>query len=70
MEADAGLSIVTVIIMLVVMVAIYLFPLWKIFGKTGMNPYLALVFLVPGIGPLICVLILAFADWPNVDEHY
>jgi hypothetical protein len=48
----------------VVFVVVALIPLWKIFGKTGMSPWLSLLVLIPGLGGLICVLILAFARWP------
>jgi hypothetical protein len=48
----------------IVFVVIALIPLWKIFGKTGMSPWLSLFVLIPGLGGLICVLILAFARWP------
>ncbi len=70
MDAGMGLGIVQLVIIFVVMIALYLFPIWKIFGKTGMSPYLSLLIFVPGIGFLICILILAFADWPDVDGQY
>ena len=46
---------------------LFLFPLWKIFGKTGLHPALSLLVLVPGFGGLICLLVLAFARWPATD---
>lgn len=69
MEASFALGPVPTIIIFVVMIALLLFPLWKIFGKTGMSPYLSLLILIPGLGGLICILILAFADWPDVDGY-
>lgn len=48
----------------VVFVVVAIIPLWKIFGKTGMSPWLALLVLIPGLGGLACILILAFARWP------
>jgi hypothetical protein len=51
----------------VVLVVIALVPLWKIFGKTGMSPWLSLLVFIPGLGGLICVLILAFGRWPALD---
>ncbi|HEX7006070.1 MAG TPA: hypothetical protein VF274_02960 [Alphaproteobacteria bacterium] len=50
-----------------VFVAVALLPLWKIFGKTGMSPWLSLLVLIPGLGGLICVVILAFGRWPALD---
>lgn len=52
----------------VVFIVIALIPLWKIFGKTGMSPWFSLFVLIPGLGGLICVLILAFARWPVLER--
>ena len=51
----------------IVFVAVALFPLWKVFAKTGMSPWLSLLVLIPGLGGMICVIILAFARWPALD---
>jgi uncharacterized membrane protein YhaH (DUF805 family) len=48
------------LIILVVMVAIY----YAIVKKTGMSPWLSLLVLVPGLGQLALLLILAFSEWP------
>lgn len=48
----------------VTMLLVFVIPGWVIFKKTGMPPALSLLCFVPGIGILICILILAFADWP------
>ena len=51
-----------------IFVAIVIFPLWKIFGKAGFNPALSLLIILPLIGTLIVVLILAFARWPALER--
>lgn len=38
---------------------------WKIFSKTGQAPALALLALIPGIGPVIVTLIFGFSRWPR-----
>ena len=48
-------------------IVLVLIPLWKIFGKTGRSPWLSLLVFIPGLGSLICALILAFGRWPAVD---
>jgi len=53
-----------ILINIVVLAVLFLVPLWKIFGKTGMSPWFSLFVLIPGLGSLICILILAFAQWP------
>jgi heme/copper-type cytochrome/quinol oxidase subunit 2 len=41
----------------------FIFCFWRIFTKAGMAGPLALLVLIPGIGSLIVVCILAFARW-------
>lgn len=60
------------IIMVVVIVAcaltiFFAWLFWRVFAKTGMNGALGLLCLVPSVGPLICLLILAFSRWPIED---
>jgi uncharacterized membrane protein YhaH (DUF805 family) len=42
--------------------AIFLF--WRIFTKAGLSGPLSLLVLIPGIGWLIVLCILAFSEWP------
>ena len=48
------------LICLVILLGIY----YLIIKKTGYNPLLALLILIPGIGGLIIVVMLAFTEWP------
>jgi hypothetical protein len=48
--------------------ALFIWIYWRIFAKAGFNGALALLNLVPGVGPLICVLILSFGRWPIEDQ--
>lgn len=41
---------------------------WRIFAKAGYSGALALLNLIPGVGSLICVIILAFGRWPIEDQ--
>lgn len=55
----------------IVIVGIVVFTIWvywRIFAKAGFNGALSLLNLVPGVGPLICMIILAFGRWPIEDE--
>lgn len=45
-------------------VLIVIYPLWKIFQRTGFSPLMSLLVLVPYFGLLIVALVLAFAQWP------
>ena len=44
-------------------IAFFVFLYWRILTKAGLSGPLALLVLVPGIGPIIPVCILAFAEW-------
>ncbi|MFY9719216.1 MAG: hypothetical protein WAK16_06170 [Candidatus Cybelea sp.] len=55
-------------IVFVVIVAFTLWVYWRIFAKAGFNGTLSLLNLVPGIGQLICMIILAFSRWPIEDQ--
>ncbi len=44
---------------------LFLIPAWRIFQRTGLGGPWALLVVVPLVGPLTALLILAFASWPN-----
>ncbi|MEQ9191327.1 MAG: hypothetical protein RLQ25_12645 [Alphaproteobacteria bacterium] len=43
---------------------ILFYPVWRILQRAGFSPWLTLLLLLPGLGLLILMLLLAFADWP------
>lgn len=55
------------IIVLIAITVFYVWLFWRVFARTGMNGALGLICLIP-IGPLICMLILAFSRWPLEDQ--
>ncbi len=46
------------------MLVLFFVAYWKICVKAGFSGAMALLLLIPGIGPLVLVLYLAFAEWP------
>jgi uncharacterized membrane protein YhaH (DUF805 family) len=69
--ASASFIATFVVVYAIVLLAIMAFTLWvywRIFAKAGYNGALSLLNLVPGVGPLICVIILAFGRWPIEDQ--
>lgn len=69
--ASAGFFATFFIVYGIVIIALVVFTLWvywRIFAKAGYNGALSLLNLIPGVGPLICMLILAFGRWPIEDE--
>jgi uncharacterized membrane protein YhaH (DUF805 family) len=55
-------------IVLLALVVFMIWVYWRIFTKAGYNGALAFLNFVPGIGSLICVIILAFGRWPIEDQ--
>lgn len=57
----AMMAIIPIII--VITIAIVMVPCWFILKKAGFSPWLALLCLVPSLGTLVLLYILAFAEW-------
>ena len=55
-----GGTLIFFLIFFVISVGIY----FLIIKKTGYNPLLSLLILIPGLGGLIIVIMLAFTEWP------
>jgi uncharacterized membrane protein YhaH (DUF805 family) len=55
-------------IVIVAIIAFTIWVYWRIFVKAGYNGALSLLNFIPGIGNLICMVILAFGRWPIEDE--
>lgn len=63
-----GAMVVGYGIVLVAILAFTVWIYWRIFTKAGFNGALSLLNLVPGVGPLVCMIVLAFGRWPIEDE--
>ena len=48
----------------IAVLAFVIFCWWRICTKAGYSGAMALLMLIPGLGPLILLCILAFGDWP------
>ena len=66
-SAIAAFAFVYVIVICAVVV-FTIWVYWRIFAKAGYNGALSLLNFIPGVGPLICVIILAFGRWPIEDQ--
>jgi hypothetical protein len=40
-------------------------PTWRIFRRTGLASACSLLVFVPGIGPVVAIVVLAFIPWPS-----
>lgn len=57
-----GMILFVVVFWLAVM-AFLIWLFYRIFTKAGMSGGLAFLLLIPGLGPLIAICILAFGEW-------
>jgi hypothetical protein len=64
--STAGALIFTALycLFVIVIIAFQIFLFWRIFAKTGQSGALSLIGLIPGVGLLVLLCILAFAKWP------
>jgi flagellar basal body-associated protein FliL len=44
-------------------IAIVMVPCWLILKKAGFTPWLALLCVIPSLGTLVLLYVLAFGDW-------
>jgi hypothetical protein len=60
----AMLVIIPMIMLLVI--AIVMVPCWFILKKAGFTPWLSLLCIIPSLGTLVLLYLLAFAEWKVV----
>lgn len=68
----AGLGCFAVVILVLLGLGLFAFSIycwWRIFSKAGYSGAMALLMLIPGIGALVMVLVLAFGDWPALKDR-
>jgi uncharacterized membrane protein YhaH (DUF805 family) len=57
----AMMAIIPIII--IIAIAVVMIPCWFILKKAGFSPWLSLLCLIPSLGTLVLLYVLAFADW-------
>jgi glycopeptide antibiotics resistance protein len=70
--AMASLAAAGCMVWLVLLLAMVIFPIfcfWRIFAKAGYNGAMALLCLIPGIGMIIVLCLLAFGTWPAGEKR-
>lgn len=50
--------------------AILIVPIWRIFKRAGLNPAFSLFIFVPWVGWLIVYCLLAFMPWPAAEQGH
>ncbi|MGA9587798.1 MAG: hypothetical protein WBQ95_20885 [Terracidiphilus sp.] len=57
----AMMAIIPIII--IITIAIVMIPCWFILKKAGFSPWLSMLCLIPSLGTLVLLYVLAFAEW-------
>lgn len=55
-----------IMVFAILAIAIVMIPCWIILKKAGFTPWLALLCIVPSLGTLVLLYVLAFAQWKVV----
>jgi uncharacterized membrane protein YhaH (DUF805 family) len=55
------------LVMLVLVLAIVVFPTWRIISRTGRSGWWCLLMFIPLVN-IVGLWILAFVDWPAIDR--
>ncbi|HTW61789.1 MAG TPA: hypothetical protein VMD55_08255 [Terracidiphilus sp.] len=58
-----GACLVIIPIIIVVSIAVVMIPCWFVLKKAGFTPWLSLLCIMPTLGTLILLYVLAFAQW-------
>ena len=53
-------------ILIIVAIAVVMIPCWFILKKAGFSPWLSMLCLIPSLGTLVLLYVLAFAEWKVV----
>ena len=61
----AGGFFLTFAIVALAFTIFFVWLFWRIFTKAGYTGALGLLCLIPSIGPIVCLIILAFGTWPS-----
>lgn len=60
-------AVIMILVLAILAFQIWLF--WRIFSKAGYSGAMSLLILIPGIGALIVLCILAFGNWPALKDR-
>ena len=52
-----------IMVIMLIAIAIVMIPCWMILKKAGFSPWLALLCVLPSLGTLVLLYVLAFGEW-------
>lgn len=53
-------------ILFIIVLVLTVYPTGRIMSRAGFNPAFSFLIIIPLIGPLIVLIILAYRDWPTL----
>ena len=56
------------IILLALILGLFIYPISKILGRAGWNPWLALLWLIPGLN-IVMLWVFALGNWPTLPNR-
>ncbi len=59
-------AVLFVLVFTLAVVVFFVYLFWRIFAKAGLSGPLGLLCLIPGVGWLVALLVLAFSEWKVV----
>jgi hypothetical protein len=70
-DPDQARKIATIILTMIpliilIVIAILIIPFWFICKKAGFTPWLSFLCIIPSLGTLVLIYVLAFAQWKVV----
>jgi len=61
MDSGGGQLITWIIVTVITVV-----PFWRVMTRVGIAPALSLLLLIPGVGFLAVLFVIAYSDWPGM----
>lgn len=52
---------------IIILAILWVIPTWRILQRVGSTPALSLLAIVPVVGPLVVLFVLAYGQWPRFD---
>ena len=58
-----GQELILLLFVLIPWNLVFIIPLWQIFKKSGQNPLLSLLALIPVVGLVVALFVAAYSRW-------
>lgn len=66
---DASSMLTWQIAVWTVTLLLWVIPMWRVLKRTGKIPGIALLGIVPIVGPLVVLFVIAYGRWPHFETQ-